>query len=475
MDELKHVSGNAQQVVIVALPSENDPVLKFSSDKEPHLTLLYLGSPGYDASELALVTGFVEHAASLLQPFGLEVKERGVLGASHADVLFFNKKWTKAVDTFRGQLLKNELISKAFLSTSQFDEWNPHLTMGFPDNPAKKDDREFPGFSWVSFNRIALWTSDSAGPTFKLEYSTDMEEVPVSQADLGRAAVDDVLEHFGVKGMKWGVRKDQGHSGERAKTKKIAKLDSKFQRNSQSLSTTIKLHNRAAELTNKDIDRINNKLQYKNADFTKNSPLRQKYYAEHQKAFLDNLKKAADELGTNASGTKKYSIVDKGDSWDVSVQDVKHASGDTESFSVNVSYDSMGHIVKLDVLDDALAQREKFVDDFLEHFGVKGMRWGVRGGKGSPTAHPSSEDAQRISESQAKVKSGGTKALSTKELQELVTRLNSEQQFDRLGPSTGKKAATKFITDTLVNIGKQELTKAASGIAAKQVAGLLKK
>jgi hypothetical protein len=206
------------------------------------------------------------------------------------------------VDTFRGQLLKNELISKAFLSTSQFDEWNPHLTMGFPDNPAKKDDREFPGFSWVNFDRVALWTSDSAGPTFKLEYSGDME-VAVSQADLGRAAVDDVLEHFGVKGMKWGVR----------------------------------------------------------------------------------------------------------------------------------------------------------------------------GGKGTPTAHPSSDDAQRAAESKAKVKSGGTKALTTKELQDLVTRMNLEQQFTRLQPATGRKATTKFITDTLLSIGKQELTKAAAGVAAKQVAGLLKK
>lgn len=305
MDDLKHLSGSAQQLVIVALPSENEQVLKFSSDKEPHLTLLYLGSPGYDASELALVTGFVEHAASLLKPFGLEVKERGLLGASQADVLFFNKKWTKAIDTFRGQLLKNELISKAFLSTSQFDEWNPHLTMGFPGNPAKKDDREFPGFSWVSFNRIALWTSDSEGPTFKLEYSDDMEEVPVSQADLGRAAIDDVLKHFGVKGM----------------------------------------------------------------------------------------------------------------------------------------------------------------------------HWGVRGGKGTPTAHPSSEDAQRVAESKAKLKSSGTKALSTKELQELVTRLNLEQQFSNLSSkeSSSKIAKGQSTVKQILSVAKtlQEVHSTLNSPIAKDIKKLL--
>jgi hypothetical protein len=53
--------------------------------------------------------------------------------------------------------------------------------------------------------------------------------------------------------------------------------------------------------------------------------------------------------------------------------------------------------------------------------------------------------------------------------------MNLEQQFTRLQPATGRKATTKFITDTLLSIGKQELTKAAAGVAAKQVAGLLKK
>lgn len=221
MDQPKSLISNGNQLVIVALPPESDPVRKFSSVKEPHLTLLYLGDPGFDVSELNLVSGFVEHASSLLQPFGLEVQDRGVLGVSQADVLFFNKKWTKAVDTFRGQLLKNALVSKAFLSTSQFDEWNPHLTMGFPDNPAKKDDREFPGFSWVNFDRIAFWTKDSIGPTFKLVYSGD-SEVAMSEGDLEntRITIEEILKHHGVKGMKWGVRNNQ-EGGFRSETSSV--------------------------------------------------------------------------------------------------------------------------------------------------------------------------------------------------------------------------------------------------------------
>lgn len=35
-------------------------------------------------------------------------------------------------------------------------------------------------------------------------------------ADTGRGAVDSVLQHYGVKGMKWGIRKDRYASGGRA-------------------------------------------------------------------------------------------------------------------------------------------------------------------------------------------------------------------------------------------------------------------
>ena len=36
---------------------------------------------------------------------------------------------------------------------------------------------------------------------------------------------DNSLIHFGTKGMKWGVRKDRGHEGQRTKSKKIKLSD----------------------------------------------------------------------------------------------------------------------------------------------------------------------------------------------------------------------------------------------------------
>lgn len=81
------------------------------------------------------------------------------------------------------------------------------------------------------------------------------------------------------------------------------------------------------------------------------------------------------------------------------------------------------------------------VDNTLSHHGIKGMRWGVRrkldsgGSSGSPGGAPhlpTSEDAARAAEAQRKVKSGGTKVLNTKELQDMVTRMNLERQYSQI-------------------------------------------
>jgi hypothetical protein len=80
--------------------------------------------------------------------------------------------------------------------------------------------------------------------------------------------------------------------------------------------------------------------------------------------------------------------------------------------------------------------------DFLEHFGIPGMRWGVHrshGGGSSKSrkksSHPASED-YTISR---KLKEKGSKNLSTKELKDLTQRLQLEKQLKDLSPKKYKK------------------------------------
>lgn len=199
----------SNDIVIVALPSEHDYVRQISSEKEPHLTLLYLGKNNFNETELMLATKYVEFASSMLHRFSLEVESRGELGDKSADVLFFNTEWSQNLTAFRENLLRYDPIEQAYLSVDQFPWWVPHLTLGYPETPAKKENSIDPRFFSVEFDRIALWTGDSTGPTFPLKQYSYQPEVAMSQTDHGRylAAGEQALAHYGVKGMKWGRRK----------------------------------------------------------------------------------------------------------------------------------------------------------------------------------------------------------------------------------------------------------------------------
>jgi hypothetical protein len=90
-----------------------------------------------------------------------------------------------------------------------------------------------------------------------------------------------------------------------------------------------------------------------------------------------------------------------------------------------------------------VSESEGFVGDFLQHFGVKGMRWGRRKDDGGGGSHGHkteiSEDAEQAEHLSAKAKAGGTKALSNKELRALVDRMGLEKRFKEINTPAAKK------------------------------------
>jgi hypothetical protein len=99
-----------------------------------------------------------------------------------------------------------------------------------------------------------------------------------------------------------------------------------------------------------------------------------------------------------------------------------------------------------------------FVKDHLEHHGVKGQKWGVRRTKAAlaraakrENRHPPSEEHVRARELLSK----GKPALTNKELKDLNERLQLEQNFSRLNPSTVARgrAKTAAIIGTIGLVG----------------------
>jgi len=185
-------------VAIVAIPSKEDYVWKISSEKVPHLTLLYLGD---DVDNLDLIDEYLEHVVETsMCRFGLSVDRRDTLGPKNADVLLFSKYNVKMLEEVRAYLLKDRSVAEAYHNAEQFPTYIPHMTMGYPESPAHEDDREYGGIHWVNFDTVALWYEDYDGTEYRLG---DKYEDDLCMSDDN----ENVLAHYGIRGMKWGVRR----------------------------------------------------------------------------------------------------------------------------------------------------------------------------------------------------------------------------------------------------------------------------
>jgi 2'-5' RNA ligase len=237
------MDGSKSPWVIVAIPKKNDPVWKVSSEKIPHLTMLHLGSPDLDVER---TSEFLKHVVDItLHQFSLEVDQRGTLGEEEADVLFFTRDYMiSKLENVRSHLLTNPDISKAYKSSFQYPSWTPHLTLGYPNAPAKTNETNYQEIHWVQFGSIALWNGDYKGPEFRLKGNV-LEEVAMSDT------VDGLLAHYGVKGMKWGVRSSQSQlSADSEEVAQAKKTKAQIKSNRGSTDS----------ISNKDLQNIVNRM-----------------------------------------------------------------------------------------------------------------------------------------------------------------------------------------------------------------------
>lgn len=347
-------------LVIVAIPAADESVWKVSSEKVPHLTLLFLG-PLESDDNTQRMADFIEHAVEVSEhgPFYLTVDYRDELGDDNADVLYFkDDRSLKWVNSFRNQLLQQNDIRAEFeemeAEGQQFPEWVPHLTLGYPDAPAKPLPNDYPIYS-VCFDRIALWTTDFDGPEFRLEWPERNESSYPSLAysDTGKSTVEALLTRNAArKGL--GLPEIE-HAGAKAKT-------------------LAEVHKASADHANKHLPKINERfakkypIAAKNGTLLKdNHPLSNTYVSAVKNKVVEGLNKAAD--GTNVSDKRTIKIVsDKKDpitqfDWEPGKEEVKHAVDDTDPTTDPLTYtatrDEHGMFIGLETLDEAQEEREE--------------------------------------------------------------------------------------------------------------------
>jgi hypothetical protein len=133
-------------------------------------------------------------------------------------------------------------------------------------------------------------------------------------------------------------------------------------------------------------------------------------------------------------------------------------------------------------------EKGREVTESLIHYGVKGMRWGVRRNR-TPTSvtvtqkgkrlkakgganQPASSDAIKVRSLGQVSKKSGIQALSNKDLEEFNRRLNLEANAKRLAYQN-KPPAGRFIAKFLGKQGSKTLDKAADEYASQKIKKLM--
>lgn len=253
----------------------------------------------------------------------------------------------------------------------------------------------------------------------------------------GAESVAEILAHFGVKGMRWGVRKADPYSS----------TTNGFYKSTPTVG--------ALSFDSDGSPAIILKVKPWSGDGSKGA-------GDFKKPFTVTTQNRAQAEALQQAGEKEQ----------------KKFPFHLPARAAKGAWDLARIVQQSETDSTALGQDQS--RDILEHFGVKGMRWGVRrkdtgysdgdstikvttksgkgivkvsGGKGIDP----SEDAVKVAAAKQKAKSSTTAALSNDEMKLLVGRMQLEQQYAKLMSESNQKKKSKgleFSTWLLKSEGK---------------------
>jgi len=146
----------ATGAIIALLPAASDPIVAASS-QPAHVTLAYLGEAVDLAPDvLDAIRSQVAELAAGSAPTTAVPESRGELGRNGADVVFVRGD---GVDELHELISAEGSPVGAAVVNDEGYEWNPHVTLGYPDEPAVADYNP-DEHDEVAFDRIGVWIGE---------------------------------------------------------------------------------------------------------------------------------------------------------------------------------------------------------------------------------------------------------------------------------------------------------------------------
>ena len=324
------------------------------------------------------------------------------------------------------------------------------------------------------------------------------------------------LEHYGVLGMKWGVRKDRRRAaveslrtGDSKKDLKDAKKDAGWEKKRQgpgrgtgwSSKRNHALIKKALKEMKPELRAINKRPEFrtikakvairKDRGYPKGrNPTAVAYKKAVSDLYMKHVKAAAaTELQVSPSGKWEEVFTGSNNAWTVAlkrVEEVKHEAITDPDLVVKARpiEDEDGYIVDFEPVEDSADQSdvEHLLDetggDSLEHYGVLGMKWGIRKDRSSKSSGTKKKSSRSAAQAKKKRAAAATKAASNpknrsnEELRRQNERMRLEQEYKRLKkqgrPSSGP------VVDYLSEMGERQLKRVANNAIDYGVDQLLK-
>ena len=302
--------------------------------------------------------------------------------------------------------------------------------------------------------------------------------------------VDEVLAHFGVQGMRWGVRKDAvAVSGvDRANRSMGPPMIGVRNHGPAPTKTDEKILLKATSNALSGMQSKASKEEYgKFNQSIINMVPQPKYDAVWQKAYDQKIAKILEShankalkdpmvASVTASSTGDMLLVvgtkPAVDSWKKDTSSAKHSDnmlGVTVTM-LESTRDERGLITELSEGNSMMQSDSDAINEVLAHFGVRGMRWGVRKDRTTrvkvgetlrtiTVPHHTSTDAMKAHNASVLIKKHGLKALTNQELKDLNYRINLEQNFRKMVPKeTGRiKRGRDTMEKMIWQAGEQQL------------------